>query len=333
MKDIAKDLSVSVVTVSKVLRNHGDISQETRERVLKRMKELNYQPNIAARTLVTGRTYSIGLVVPDLVHPFFAEVAKGIAHHVRPKGYGLMISSSEEDPELESQGVEFLLARQVDALILASVRPAPDSFERCEHRKVPCILIDRRFADLKANYVGVDDREVGHLATAHLISCGCRRIAHIRGGDLSPGNARFEGYLGALRQAGLEFDSEYVAAARSSDDSADISGYDAMRKLLRLTPQPDGVFCFNDPTAGGAMKAILEAGRRVPDDIALVGAGNVTYAELLRIPLTTVDQNSASIGDRAARLAMKLIGEKGTQRPRSIILPPRLIVRESTRRD
>ena len=88
MKDIARDLNVSVVTVSKVLRNHGDISQETRERVLKKMKELNYQPNIAARTLVTGRTYSIGLVVPDLVHPFFAEVAKGITHHVRPKGYG-----------------------------------------------------------------------------------------------------------------------------------------------------------------------------------------------------------------------------------------------------
>lgn len=332
MKDIARDLSVSVVTVSKVLRNHGDISQETRERVLKKMKELNYQPNIAARTLVTGRTYSIGLVVPDLVHPFFAEVAKGITHHVRPKGYGLMISSSEEDPELESQEVEFLLARQVDALILASARSTPDSFERCEQRKVPCILIDRRFPDLKANYVGVDDREVGQIATTHLVECGCRRIAHIRGGDLSPGIARFQGYRDALRQAELEYVPDYVVAARSSDDSADISGYDAMRKLLSLSSRPDGVFCFNDPTAGGAMKAILEAGLRVPEDVAMVGAGNVTYAELLRVPLTTVDQNSRSIGDRAARLAMKLIGEKEPQRPRSVILGPQLIVRESTRR-
>ena len=332
MKDIARDLNVSVVTVSKVLRNHGDISRETRERVLARMKELNYQPNLAARALVTGRTYSIGLVVPDLVHPFFAMVAKGITHHLRPKGYGLMISSSEEDPELEKAEVSFLLARRVDALILASAQLTPDSVWDCEEQKVPCVLIDRRFTEVKAHYVGVDDHTVGKMATAHLAETGCRRIAHIRGGKVSPGESRYEGYRQALEEAGLPFVESYVVAGRSSDDSADASGYDAMKRLLALDPRPDGVFCFNDPMAGGAMKAILECGLRIPEDIALVGAGNVTYAELLRVPLTTVDQNSASIGDKAARVALKLIESEEPVRPRSVILPPELVIRESTRR-
>src|SRR5215831_34090 len=128
MKDIARDLGVSVVTVSKVLRNHSDISEETRERVLKRMKELNYRPNLAARALVTGRSYTIGLVVPDLVHPFFAQVAKGLARVLRKKGYSLLISSSEEDPQLEQQEIDQLLARRVDALVVASAQWTVETF-------------------------------------------------------------------------------------------------------------------------------------------------------------------------------------------------------------
>lgn len=331
MKDIARDLGVSVVTVSKVLRNHSDIGPETRERVLKRMKELNYQPNWAARTLVTGRTYSIGLVVPDLIHPFFAEVAKGITQRIRSKGYSLIISSCQEDPQLEQQEIDLLLARQVDALILASARPTPDSFERCQARSVPCVLIDRRFPGVRANYVGVDDEQVGVLATEHLVECGCRRIAHIRGPEISTGLGRLAGYRSVLEKHGLEFRPEYVLMGQSSDDLGDVSGHEAMRRLLACEPRPDGVFCYNDPIAIGAMKAVLEAGLRVPQDIAIVGAGNVRYSELLRVPLTSVDQSSFTIGDRAARLALKLIESKEERPPRSMVLPARLVVRESTR--
>ncbi len=185
MKDIAQDLGVSVVTVSKVLRNHSDISPETRERVLKRMKELNYRPNLAARALVTGRTNMIGLVVPDLVHPFFAEVAKGLSKVLRKKGFSLVISSSEEDPELEQQEIDNLLARGVDALILASTQWTVESFRRIEEQKTPYVLLDRKFSGLHANFVGVDDDLVGFLATKHLIEQGCRTIAHIRGTDTS----------------------------------------------------------------------------------------------------------------------------------------------------
>src|SRR5580704_19152376 len=128
MKDIARDLGVSIVTVSKVLRNGGDISEETRDRILKRMKEMNYRPNLAARALVTGRTFSMGLVVPDLVHPFFAVLATGMSKVLRSQGYGLIISCSEEDPELEQQELEQLLTRRVDALVIASAQWTVESF-------------------------------------------------------------------------------------------------------------------------------------------------------------------------------------------------------------
>jgi LacI family transcriptional regulator len=330
MKDIAQDLGVSVVTVSKVLRNHSDISAETRERVLKRMKELNYRPNWAARTLVTGRTHSIGLIVPDLLHAFFAEIATGLAHRIRPDGYSLIISSCEEDPALERQEIDLLLSRQVDALVVASAQSTPNAFDRCEEHNTPCVLIDRRFAGVRANYVGVDDDEVGALATGHLIACGCRRIAHIRGPELSPGSGRYHGYLAALNRHGIDIRPEYIVAGRSGDSGGDESGYEAMRRLLETDPQPDGVFCFNDPIAIGAMKAILEAGLRIPADIKVVGAGNLHYADFLKVPLTTVDQNPAAIGDRAAGLALNLIESDEPHPPRAVVLTPKLVIRDST---
>src|SRR5882724_10765767 len=144
MQDIARDVGVSVVTVSKVLRNKGEISVATRKRVLRRAKALNYQTNWVARSLVTRRTYTIGLLLPDFRHPFFAEIAKAVAETVRPRGYHVIISYFEEDPELEATEAESLVARQVDGLIVASAQaPSSDLFQRIRARKVPFVLIDR----------------------------------------------------------------------------------------------------------------------------------------------------------------------------------------------
>lgn len=332
LKDIARDLGVSVVTVSKVLRNHSDISDETRERVLKRMRELNYRPNLAARALVTGRTFTVGLIVPDLVHPFFAEVAKGLTQVLRKKNYSLLIATSEEDAELEQEEIDQLLARRVDALVIASTQWTVESFRRIEESKTPYILLDRRFAGLSANFVGVDDVAAGALATEHLIEQGCKRIAHIRGPEVSTAVGRLEGYKSALAKHGMSPLPGYVEQGRSGDDRGDVRGADAMRHLLQLKPRPDGVFCYNDPTAMGALKAILEAGLRVPQDVAVVGCGNVIYAELLRVPLTSIDQSSASIGEKAARLALSLVESKVPQRPRSVLLEPSLVIRASSQR-
>ena len=271
MKDIARELGLSVVTISKVIRNHSDISEETRQRVLKRIKELNYEPNMAARALVTGRTYSAGLIVPDLMHPFFAEVASGLSEVLRRKNYSLLISSTQGDPDLERQEIKRLLSRRLDALMIASTQTTVESFRRIEERKVPYVLIDRGFLGMPANFVGVDDTAVGRLATEHLISVGCRRIAHIRGPASSTALGRLEGYNQALAAADLSQLQGYVVVGRSPDVDSWISGHEAMKKLLGLDPRPDGVFCYNDPIAIGVIDAILDAGLRVPQDIAVIG--------------------------------------------------------------
>jgi LacI family transcriptional regulator len=333
MKDIARDMGLSTVTISKVLRGHSDISEETRKRVLKRMDDLHFQPNLAARALITGRTWTIGLVVPDLLHPFFAQVAKAVSAGIRGQGYSLIITSSEEDPELERQEIEQLLARRVDVMLIASAQWTVESFRHIEERKIPYVLIDRCFLGLAANFVGVDDEAVGLIATNHLIDQGCRKIAHIRGPETSTALGRVEGYRRALAARQLSsLPGHIVSIGSSGDDRGEPGGYEAAKKLLSANPRPDGIFCFNDPIALGAMRAILDAGLRIPGDIAVVGCGNVLYSDFLRVPLTSVDQDSSAIGRIAAELALNLVGMKTPGRPRTELINPKLVVRASTLR-
>ncbi len=332
MKDIAKDLGVSVVTVSKVLRNHTDIGEQTRQRVLERVKELNYRPNLAARALVTGRTLMIGLVVPDLLHPFFAQVAKGLSRVLRKRGYGVVISSTEEDLALERQEIGKLLSRRVDALVIASTGRGGESYQMVQEQNTPCVLIDRKLDGVEANFVGLDDEQMGRLAAEHLVEQGCRRLAHIRGPELSTGEGRLNGFRDALARHRLVLKEEYIVRGLSADDEADVSGFRAMQQLLALEPKPDGVFCYNDPIAVAAMRASLDAGLRIPADIAFVGCGNVLYSDFLRIPLTSIDQDSAGIGERAAQLALRLLEAKTPPRAKTVLLEPRLIARQSSLR-
>ncbi len=332
LRDIATDLGLAVITVSKAIRNHPDISKQTKARVQQRIRELHYQPNWAARSLATGKSFSIGVVVPDLVHPFFAEVVKGISEEVRAAGYSVMIASSEEDPQMERQQVEFFLGRQVDALILASVQPTPEIVQLIESRGVPFSLIDRRLENANCNFVGVDDERIGYIATQHLLEVGCQRIAHIRGPEISTGIGRVRGYLRALEQHQHKVRAEYIVSRDSSDTRADASGYEAMKRLLEMRPVPDGVVCYNDPTALGAIKAIFEAGLKIPDDVAVIGAGNDRYASELRVPLSTIDQQHHTIGQRSAKLVLRAISADEPIRPKVVLLVPRLIVRESTLR-
>jgi LacI family transcriptional regulator len=281
-----------------------------------------------ARSLAARRTFMIGLIVPDLMHSFFAEIAKGVSATIRPLGYDVVICNSEEDSEVESSEVDRLLARQVDGLLLASAQ-TPSSlslFERIEARGVPYVLIDRRFADAHAPYVGADDEAIGRLATRHLIERGCRRIAHIAGPPLTPGVGRLKGYRDALAAAGIAVPDSYIVHA--TDDE---SGYLAALRLLALAPRPDAIFGYNDPTAAGAMKAILEAGIAIPGEIKVIGVGNVHYSDLLRVPLSTIDQSSTTIGQQAADMLIKSIGSKRKRPAKTVLIDPILVARESTR--
>jgi len=330
MMDIARDLKVSVVTVSKALRNQGKVSERTRRRVLQRAKQLNYQTNWVARSLVTRRTYTIGLLLPEFTHSFFAEIARAVAQTMRAHGYHVIISYFEEDAGLELSEAAALQARQVDGLVIATAQPARclGMFQRMRERKVPYVLIDRPVPGLRASYVGADNRAIGKLATEHLIACGCTRIGHLRGPAIGIAAERYAGYDRALRRRGLQAAPRYVVDAGHSDDT----GYEGMRQLLRMHPAVDGVFCFNDPVAIGAIKAIRDESLRVPDDICVVGSGNIHYSDVLAVPLTTVDQSTLQMGTRAADLLLKEIGRKRRASPQKILIPPTLVPRESTRR-
>jgi LacI family transcriptional regulator len=242
----------------------------------------------------------------------------------------VIISYSEEDPKLEISEADSLMARQVDGLIIASAQPIRclDLFQRIQRRKVPYVLIDRPVVGLQASFVGVDNRAIGRLATEHLIAQGCLRIGHLRGPEIGIAAQRLEGYRLALSKCGLRAPTRYVVMGGHGDES----GYEGMRQLLRVRPAPDGVFCYNDPVAIGAIKAILKSGLKVPHDISVVGAGNVQYSDLLAVPLTTVDQGTCQIGARAAELLMERILLKRSARPRKILISPKLVERESTQR-
>ncbi len=223
-----------------------------------------------------------------------------------------------------------MVRRRIDVLVVASCQENSKTL-RAVAKETPLVLLDRRFKDLDANFVGTDDVLVGKLATEHLIQMGYRRIAHIGGRKTSTSLGRLKGYKSALARHGIRVPKSYVIQRGQSDESGDTTGRQAMEKMLKLKPRPDAVFCFNDPAAIGAMNAIISAGLRIPEDIALIGAGNIRYAESFRVPLSTIDVSSSALGEFVGNLALKLAVQKRSAQPKAIVVPPKLIVRNSTR--
>ena len=334
MKDIANLLNLSIVTVSKVLnKNDSNISEATRKRVLESARLLDYRPNLAAKSLVTGRSKMIGLVVPELFHGFFGEVAAGMSDALTAQGYGLIISSSRDSEQLEENEIRQMLARGVDALVVASCNSQSRVLEAAD-REVPTILLDRRVGHRGAFWlVGADDLLAGEIATRHLVDMGRRRIAFIGAASFSPTSDRRDGYLAVLADAGIKISTRYIIRLPRNEESNPVLGAKAMSQLLKLKPRPDAVFCYNDPCAWGASVEIIEAGLRIPEDVAILGCGNTAYNNLFRVPLTSVDLNASLMGLEAANLALRLIRnryDKVSHAPMAMLLRPTLVVRGST---
>jgi LacI family transcriptional regulator len=329
LKDIADELGVSVVTVSKVLRGKTDIGEEMRLRVLDLVKRLNYRPNMLARGLASGRTNTVGLVVPDLVHPFFAEFAKSLSSVLRANKYALILASSEEVPEIEIDELQTLALRGVDVLLLASCRTGLRRRASVTDGTVPCLLVDRNFSGTKLPYVGSDDVRAGELATEHLVATGRKRIAHIGGQYTSTSVGRERGFASVLARHGRKLPESYVIRNERIEEGGDAVGFHAMQQLLKLRSKPDAVFCYNDLAAVGAIEAVLEAGLRVPEDVAIIGCGNFRYANYLRVPLSSIDQSTTELGRVAGEMALELSREP-LSAPASVLLQPSLVVRAST---
>lgn len=329
LKDIAEDLGLSSITISKVLRGKADVSQATRARVLKRVKELNYRPNMLARGLASGRSSAVGLIVPDLVQPFFAELARSLAAVLRRNGYALLLASSEGRPEIEREELRTIAQRGVDVILLASCRGSTSMPQELIHPSAPCVLIDRNLPRLRLPFIGCDDVVAGELATDHLAALGRRRIAHIGGVHTSPALDRAKGYALALAKRGLPQIAAYLVSLEGLEEQGETAGRQAMQRLLRLRQRPDAVFCYNDLAAIGAVEAVLAAGLGVPEDVAVIGCGNLRYAEYFRVPLSTVDQRIPELGSLAGEFAL-LVARDPAASPGSRRLEPRLVLRRST---
>jgi len=329
LKHLAKLLKISVSTVNAALHDRSDISSATKRRVLQKARELNYRPNLVARSLVTRRTQVLGVLVPDLTRSFFAEVIKGIEQVASAANYYLLLCNTGEDPKREDVELEALLSKQVDGLIVASAHPpgSPLVRKRLSQTGVPFVLVDRFFPN--AHFVGGDDAKIGYIATRHLLQQGYRRIAHLRGPKVSTAIGRLQGYQKAIREAGVRVRDDYIVEAPYHEESGGLEG---MRKLLRVSPQPDAVFAASDPIAIGALEAIIKMGLRVPGEIGVVGVGNHRYGQYLRVPLSTVDQDRLTIGMRATSLLLELIEGKQLQKPRVVLVNPKLVPRSSSSR-
>lgn len=329
MRRIAGELGVSVMTVSKVLNNHGDISEATRGRVLAKIEELGYQRNAVARSLTLRRSHTIGIVIPDLMHSFFVEVIAGIEPVVSVRGYGLLLCSSGEDHAKERAELEMLRSRQVDGIILASAHGSEnaDLLRQLAGLGTAIVMIDRDdHPKVDCHRVLTDDERVGVLATSHLLDLGRKAIAHIGGLAITHAKRREKGWRDALKARGAKTSPDWFVQAGFMESD----GYRAMKRLLSVRPRIDAVFAVNDPTAIGAMKAIWDSGLRVPEDIAVVGVGDIALSDLLKVPLTTVGWSRKDQGLHAAELLLNGLDSDEKDPPRRIIIPPRLVVRESS---
>ncbi|WP_419805210.1 LacI family DNA-binding transcriptional regulator [Terriglobus sp.] len=330
LKDIANALDVSLVTVSKVLRGKTDVSAETRDRILRKMEELNYKPNMIARGLASGRSLTVGLIVPDIADPFFAELARSLGAHLRRSQYQLLLASADESAAVEQHEIENLLQRGVDALLIASCQTNATGLDAALRHHTPCVLLDRMLPGTQANFVGTDDVLAGRLATEHLFSLRRRRIAHIGSEGTSTATDRLRGYREALAAGRIPPDPALTITCDLHGGRPDLLGHDAMRQLLERPEHPDAVFCYSDLLAVGAIRAAREMGRRVPEDIAVIGCGNLPLSAYLEVPLSSIDQGTAELGEHASQLALELIGSKVPPAPKSLLVPPRVVVRAST---
>lgn len=326
--DIARKLGLSAMTVSRALTGNREVSERTRQRVLRCAAALGYQPNRWARSLVTKRSAMIGVVIPDIAHSFFAEITFGLEEVFEKAGYDILLCHSRGNTAKEKAEVGMLAGSRVDGLIVASVQgeKTPDPFAVLKNRSIPCVLVDRFFPKCDFPSVRVDDRAVGRLATQCLIDFGHTRIAHIQGPGVSPASLRRKGYLDALKASGILSDPAWIEAGNFEIEG----GREAMKKLLALKVRPTAVFAANDPMAIGAVYACRDAGMRVPQDLSVIGAGNIEGPHHPNPFLTTVDWPREELGRAAATLLLEAINQPDQRQALTRVFDPTVLVRQST---
>jgi len=330
MSDLARELGVSMTTVSRALSDHHSIGPATKQKVRKLAKKLNYQPNHLAAALRKGKSKLLGVIVPYIEGRFFPSVVHGIETAASRAGYSVIICQSNEDVSHERKNIETLLSAQVAGIMVSLSRTTLDfkHFEKVRKRGIPLVFFDRTMEGEEVNAVVLNDREGGYQSTKHLLEQGCRRVAHFAGlQHLNIYKNRRQGYLDALQEYGLPHDEELIVYC----DMTLEEGMAGMQRLLALPNPPDAVFSAGDSSLLGALQLLKQRGIRVPQDVALAGFSNEGFTAITEPMLTSVDQRCEEMGQAAVRLFLELVEAKGNPfSHRQVVLQPELFVRGSS---
>ena len=327
IKDIANVLNISPAAVSKALHNDSRISTKTKAAVKSVAKELNYQPNHLASALRKGKSNLVGVIVPRTNSNFFSSVIQNMEEVLNKKGYNIIITQSNESFKKECDSIDTLLFTQVDGIIASMANETIDLsyYEKIKSKGIPLILFDRGENDLNVDYIGIDDYESSHMIVEHLISKGCKRIAHIGGFRRTRiYNNRIRGYIDAIYKHNLPHDD--CLLIESSLDIED--GRVKMQELLALENPPDAVYVASDYAALGALQVLNEKNIKVPEEICLVGFGNEPFTSFVSPSITSVNQHSKDVGRLAAETFLARVAEPEVkQKLNKIILDEELIFR------
>jgi DNA-binding LacI/PurR family transcriptional regulator len=322
--EIAKAAGVSHSTVSRALRHSSLVGAETSARILRLAQEMGYVPSAIGRGLAMQSTRTIGLVVTTIADPFVAEIVRGVEEQAMDRGYSLFLCQSGAQPQREVAAVRALHENRVAGVIVTSSRVGERYLPLLEQMRVPIVLINNERAGQYGRFVAMDDVHGGRLATEYLLGLGHRRIAYISGWpEAKSSRDRLRGYSEALHGRGLAIDRNLVSAGTGRMDG----GHEAMPVLLRWRPRPTAVFCYNDMTAVGALKALREAGVPVPAQVSVIGFDDIALAAYTTPPLTTIAQPKYEMGQLAMGMLLDLLSK--VEQVQNVILQGELVVRGS----
>ncbi|MDP4172570.1 MAG: LacI family DNA-binding transcriptional regulator [Bacteroidota bacterium] len=326
LSDIAQKLNVSTVTVSKALRDHPDISPETKKAVKKISEELGYSPNFMARNLSSRKSNMIGVVLPKIAQHFFSSIIEHIYDFAFANNYEIILTVSQENAERQVKHVQTLLSMRVDGMIISISQDTKDLeiFEIVKSRQIPLVFMDR-IPDIDGvNKVRVDDYGGAYKAIEHAIKIGYKNIAHFSGNlDINIGRERLNGYKAALKDNGIKINPDWIVKG----DFGEKSGYDSFMKLYHENKLPDLIFTVTYPVALGVYAAAQEVGMRIPDDIDVICFGDAMTQSFLSPPLSCINQPTKEIADNSMQVLLDNIHNKEDFQAKEIVIDTNLILR------
>ncbi|MBW3468185.1 LacI family DNA-binding transcriptional regulator [Arthrospiribacter ruber] len=333
IKDIARELNVSSSTVSRALKDYPGISDETKRRVKELADKLNYRPNAVALSLRKSKSFTIGVIIPEVVHFFFSTVISGIEEVAFSNGYNVILCQTNERLDREKSSIDTMLSNQIDGLLVSFSKETTefDHFSKLMDLDFPIVFFDRLPEIPNAVNVTVNDFEGAYQAVKHLLEQGYKRIVHLAGpSNLAISKKRKEGYLKALAEAGIEADESLIIECPGGNEK---ESFDVTKQLFENEKnRPDAIFAHHDIVAAGAMMALKSLDLRIPEDVGLVGYSNWQFSSMIDPPLSTVSQPGFKIGETAITMLLEMIDKKRDYKsePVQVVLDTELLVRKSS---